>query len=312
MVKGNWRVIGLLVLALLLATPGLASAAQKDNFPEVIALPNGFRPEGIASGRGNLLYAGSLATGAIYQADARTGEGSLLVGPQEGRVSVGLEFDQRTGYLFVAGGPTGSGYVYDTRTGADLGAFTLATGSPTFINDVAVTRDAAYFTDSSQPVLYRLPLGPGGKPTSGEVEVLPLSGDFEFVPGAFNANGIEATPNGKWLIVVNTATGSLYRVDAATGAATLIDLGGASVPNGDGLLLEGNTLYVVQNFLNQIAVVRLKANFTSGAIVQTLTDEDFDIPTTVTRAAGALYAVNARFSTPPTPDTEYWITRVER
>src|SRR5688500_2919618 len=131
MAKGYWRVIGLLVLALLLVTPGLAAAAP--NFPEVIALPNGFRPEGIAAGRGYTLYAGSLATGAIYQADARTGEGDLLVGPQAGRVSVGLEFDQSTGYLFVAGGPTGSGYVYDTRTGADLGAFTLATASPTFI-----------------------------------------------------------------------------------------------------------------------------------------------------------------------------------
>src|SRR5687767_8089880 len=152
MIKGNWRVIGLLVLALLLATPGLATAAQKANFPEVIALPNGFRPEGITAGRGHTLYAGSLGTGAIYQADARTGEGDLLVGPQAGRVAVGLEFDQSTGYLFVAGGPTGSGYVYDTRTGADLGAFTLATASPTFINDVAVTREAAYFTDSSQPV----------------------------------------------------------------------------------------------------------------------------------------------------------------
>jgi sugar lactone lactonase YvrE len=250
-----------------------------------------------------------LATGAIYQADVRTGEGELLVEPQAGRAALGLEFDDRTGYLFAAGGPTGNAYVYDTRTGDDVGVFALTTASPAFVNDVAVTHQAAYFTDSSRPVLYRLPLDKRGQPV-GPVQELPLGGDFVFVPGAFNANGIEATPNGKALIVVNSSTGSLYRVDAATGEVSLIDLGGATVTSGDGLLLVGRKLFVVRNFLNQIAVVRLEPDFSAGQVVETLTDPDFDIPTTVTRFGNALYAVNARFSTPPTPDTEYWIARV--
>lgn len=118
-----------------------------------------------------------------------------------------------------------------------------------------VTREAAYFTDSFHSVLYQLPLGHGGElPDPSAVEEIALSGDFEFVPNAFNANGIEATPNGHALIVVNSANGMLYKVDPASGETTRIDLGADAVLNGDGILLVGRTLYVVQNFLNQIAV----------------------------------------------------------
>lgn len=126
----------------------------------------------------------------------------------------------------------------------------LTTGAR-FINDVVITRDEAYFTNSSQPVLYRLPLENNGElPETLTVEEIPLSGDYQFVPNAFNANGIAAPPNGKTLIIVNSADGALYNVDPGTGVATRIDLGGASVPNGDGILLQGKTLYVVQNRLN--------------------------------------------------------------
>jgi hypothetical protein len=41
-----------------------------------------------------------------------------------------------------------------------------------------------------------------------------------------------------------------------------------------------------------------------------VTDPDFDVPTTITFAAGRLWAVNARFGTPPGHDVEYDIVRV--
>jgi sugar lactone lactonase YvrE len=144
------------------------------------------------------------------------------------------------------------------------------------------------------------------------VEEIPLSGDYVFTPGAFNANGIAATPNGKTLIIVNSVDGLLYNVDPDTGEATLIDLGGDTVPNGDGILLQGKTLYVVQNRLNQIAVVELNSDLTEGTIVDTITDSDFRVPTTIARFGNSLYAVNARFGTTPTPDTEYEVVRVSR
>ena len=82
--------------------------------------------------------------------------------------------------------------------------------------------------------------------------------------------------------------------------------------NGDGLLLDGRTLYVVQNQLNRIAVVRLDRDLDEGEVTGHLTDSDFDVPTTIAEKGGFLWAVNARFSTPPTPDTTYDVVRVRR
>jgi sugar lactone lactonase YvrE len=277
----------------------------------VIPLPDGFRPEGIAVGRGTDFFVGSIPTGAIYHGDLRTGEGAVLVPPQEGRAAIGLAVDQRTNYLFAAGGPTGNGYVYDAATGETVGIYAL-TAPGTFVNDVVVTRSAAYFTDSFRPYLYRLPLSAGGAlPESSAVQEIALTGDFDQVPG-FNTNGIDATPNGKWLLIVQSATGKLFRVNPQSGETVSIDLGGGSVPRGDGILLDGKTLYVVQNTLNQIAVIHLTPDLTAGQITDYVTSADFDVPTTIAEFGNVLYAVNARFSTPPTPTTIYDVVRVTK
>jgi len=304
-------VIALLLLALSLPTmASAASASPADPFPEVISLPNGFQPEGIAAGNGNTFYAGSIPTGAVYRGDLRTGKGEVLVPAQAGRLAIGLKFDKRTGLLFVAGGPTGHAYVYDGMTGANVADIQLTTLS-SFINDVVITKDAAYFTNSFQPELYRVPLQDDGgltdPPTS---EVIPLGGNYQFTPGAFNANGIAATSNGKTLFIVNSSEGALYQVNPQTGEAARIDLGTGSVSNGDGILLQGKTLYVVQNFQNQVAVVKLRSDFSQGAIEETIASPLFRIPTTIARFGDKLYVVNARFDTPPTPDTKYEAVRV--
>ena len=300
--------LALLLVALSLTMIGGTSAAP---FPEVIPLPDGFQPEGIATGTGTTFYVGSIPTGAIYRGDLRTGEGELIVEPPAGRNAIGLKFDAPTGWLFVAGGPTGSAYVYDAETGATISAIQLET-LMSFINDVVITKDAAYFTNSFQPILYKVSLESiAESPTMPEVIRIPLTGDYQSVPG-FNANGIAATPNGKSLIIVNSTVGALYRVDPETGVATRIDLGTGAVPNGDGILLQGKTLYVVQNFFNQIAVVELNSDFTSGEIVTWLTSPLFRIPTTVARFGSTLCVVNSRFDTPPTPDTEYEVVCVPK
>jgi hypothetical protein len=309
------RNIGLWTLAAALAVtaPGWTQdqALQAGLFPSTIPLPNGFRPEGIVTGRGPVIYAGSLANGAIYAASLVTGRGRVLVPGVAGRVAVGLGFDPRTNYIYASGGNTGMAFVHDADSGQTVGSFQLTTEPARFVNDVIVTHSAAYFTDSFRAVLYKIPLGRGGRlPPAEAVEEVPLGGDFTFVPGAFNANGIEATARGDALILVHSALGVLYRVDPQTGEARLIDLGGASVANGDGLLLEGRTLFVVQNQLNQVAQVKLDRRLESGEVVRVLTDARLDIPTTAAGFGPLLYAVNARFSTPPTPDTEYTIVRI--
>jgi sugar lactone lactonase YvrE len=294
----------LLAAAAVLAAP---AATANDSFPETIPLPNGWMPEGIAI-EGTTFYAGSRANGAVYRGDLRTGEGSILVPGVAGRVATGLKFNE--GLLFVSGASTGKAWVYDADTGAQLREYVFATPPGTFINDVVVTDAAAFFTDSNRAVLYKVPLALDGTPAT-TFETIPLSGEYQHVSG-FNLNGIDATPDGTTLIAVQSSTGKLYTIDPGTGVADEIDLGGATVTNGDGILLHDGLLYVVRNFNNEIAVVELSPDLSSGSIVGTITDPDFDVPTTVARFGSRLYLPNARFSTPPTPSTTYDIVQVRR
>lgn len=280
--------------------------------PEVISLPTGFRPEGIAVGRGSSFYVGSLADGAIYRGDLKTGEGAVLVPGVTGRAVTGVEVDHRN-RLFAAGQSTGVGRVYDADSGAQLAEYTFVpAGTPTFLNDVVVTKRAAYFTDSVNPVLYVVPIGRHGE-LGAEAATLPLTGDLQYDadPATLEVNGIEASPDGRTLLVIQSRTGLLFAVDAKTGATTQVDLGGAVLPNGDGLLRKGKTLYVVQNRLNQIAPVRLNRSYTSGRVGAALTNENLDVPTTIGAYRGSLYAVNARFGTVDDPATaDYTVVRV--
>jgi sugar lactone lactonase YvrE len=143
------------------------------------------------------------------------------------------------------------------------------------------------------------------------VQTVPLTGDYVHQPG-FNANGIARTPDGTALLIVQSATGLIFRVDPATGVTSTVDLGGYVVTNGDGLLVIGHTLYAVQNQLNKVAVFELNGAGTTGSLVDTLTDPRFDIPTTVAAFGDRLYLPNARFSTPPTPDTVYTANAINR
>ncbi|MFL6115371.1 MAG: SMP-30/gluconolactonase/LRE family protein [Catenulispora sp.] len=284
------------------AAPSAAGqgAGASGLFPNVIHLPDGWQPEGIAIA-GHFAYFGSLATGSIYRADLVTGRGAVVsTGP--GTPSVGLKVD-RAGRLFVAGGPAGDARVVDARTGAVLASYRLH-AAPSFINDVVLTPDAAWFTDSVNPLLYKLPLRHGSLPTQAQVVALPLTGNIVYTPG-FNANGIARTPDGRGLLIVQTSTGLLFRVDPATGVARTVDLGGYLLTNGDGLLVRARTLYAVQNVLNTVAVFRLNRSGTRGTLVDRLTDPRLDVPTTVAAFGNRLYLPNARFTTPPTPTTTY-------
>lgn len=293
----------LLAGAALMAPVAPASA---DAFPEVIDLPAGWQPEGIASGPGTTVYSGSRATGDIVAVDVASGDRQIVVDAPAGRTAVGIEQDV-FGRFWVAGGGTGDVFVYD-ENGDELAVYDFAS-SATFINDVVVTRDAAWFTDSQKPVLYRIPIDRDG--SLGDGEVVPLTGDYVHASGT-NLNGIDAPRDGSVLVAVQSNLGNLYNIDPETGEATLIDLDGATVVNGDGIYLEDETLYVVQNRFNKVAVVDLNSRLTTGSIEDELTSEHFDVPTTMTRFAGAFYLVNARFGTSGPEPAAYWITAIER
>jgi sugar lactone lactonase YvrE len=301
------RVVFLAAAAIAAAALAGGSSAAKSVFPEVIPLDGGFQPEGIEIGKGTTFYVGSRVTGAIAVGNLRTGEQTTLVEGGAGRPATGIELDQHK-RLFVAGAGTGDAYVYDAETGDLLERYDFASTPPdTFVNDVVVTPKAAYFTDSRRAVLYKVPIGPG-RALADDFEVITLAANL------VNLNGIDATPDGKTLIAVRSDTGELFRIDPETGDANEIDLGTESVPNGDGILLSGKILYVVQNRLNQVAVIDLATDLSSGEVVTRLTDSDFDVPTTIDELGSRLYAVNARFGVlnPGDPATEYDVVQLAK
>ncbi len=289
---------------------GATSAAPRVD--ETIELPAGFAGEGVAIGRGQTFYAGSLADGRIARGDLDQRESEVWVSEPLVGVAVGVKADVRHGLLWAAGGDTGQAAVYHLDSAAPAAELTLTT-APSFINDVVATRDAAYFTNSLTPELYRVPVSDEG--VIGPPQTIPLAGPAaEFVPG-FNLNGIAATADGKTLIVVNLANGRLFTVDAATGDSESIDLGDVTVGGGDGLLLSGRTLYVLQNGLapgteNQIVVIRLAGDLGSGRVIDEITSPLFETATTLAKRGSLLVAVNAQFGgSPIDPESEVVLIR---
>lgn len=302
---------GLAALAAPSAPSALAAARglSTKGLPTTLALPDGFQPEGIGIGAWPVAYFGSRVDGRIFAVDLITGRGTeLSAGP--GTPSLGIKVDSAHGRLFVAGGSGGDARVIDARGGQVLASYPLAGG---FVNDLVLTRDAVWFTDSFRPVLYRLPLGERGRlPSPGDVETVPLSGDITFAPEEVNANGIVTTPDGSALLLGQSNTGTLFRVDPGTGVATAVDLGGESLPNNDGLLREGRSLYVVQNRLNLLAKLALSRDGSRARVVTRRSSDGFDVPATMAAWGRNFYLVNARFTTEPTPETPYTAVAVPR
>jgi sugar lactone lactonase YvrE len=300
------RLLAIVVMAALAVTAGAAPAqAHARHLKTSFALPAGFQPEGIAIGAGPYAYFGSRVDGDIYRASLITGRGRVISqGP--GTQSLGMKID-RSGRLFVSGGAGGDARVIDTRNGRVLRSYTLQT-VPSFINDVILTGNAAWFTDSTNPTLFKLDLGRHGK-LPRAAKAVPLSGDIAYAQPGPNANGISRTPDGRNLIIVQSNTGKLFHT-TYRGRTTEIDLGGESVPNGDGLWLRGRTLYVVQNRANVVAKIKLNRSGTRGEVVSRTGSARFDVPTTIAEFGGRFYLPNARFTTPPTPDTPYDVVSI--
>ncbi len=281
--------------------------------PETVALPNGFRPEGIASGPGTMYYAGSMRFGSIVTGDLLTGSRSELLPALTGRAIRGLYYDDRTGLLWAAGNVNTDQYVWaiDTASGSVEYAESVVGGG--FHNDLVVTEDRVFVTDSRNDWLVVVPLDADGFP-EGSPGKLALSGAWPVSPaGTTNANGIRELPDGS-LVLNNSRVGGLWQVNATTGVATTIPVqGGPGIIGGDGLEIDGTTLYNVRGSgPNQVSVLLLRQSGTGWTAkwAGARTDETLDVPSTAALAGGWLWVVNARFSTPPVLETPYWITRL--
>jgi hypothetical protein len=300
------------LLAFVLAVVAAAPAAAKP-YRDVVPLPNGWQPEGIASDVfSNFFWSGSRATGAVYRGNLKTGTGKVVIPGRPGGAATGMHFD-RFLRLYVSGAQTGTARVY-SRANNLLRRYRFTSGR-SFINDVAVTRKRAFFTDSINQRLYVLRFKRRHR-LPAKFSTLPLTGDLKYDTSAdtIDLNGIVHAP-GRRLISVQSWSGKLFLINSRTGHTREIDLGGATVTNGDGLLLLGRTLYVVQNRDNQIAVVHLKKGLLRGEVERHLTDPDLDVPTAIIFrphfSTLFLFAVNARFTTPATPSTKYQVVMMK-
>ena len=306
------RFLGALSIAALAGALVSGTAMAARPLPQTITLPGATSAEGIARGAGTTFYAGDLFAGDIFRGDIRTGDVSRFIDAPAGRNALGIRVDLEHGLLFVAGGFTGQGYVYDMRTGADVATYQFGTPPGSIVNDVIVAGGAAWFTDSVQPHLYRVPINDDG--SVGSFSTLVVSGPAGDVTPGFNLNGIAATPDGSTLIVAHSNNAAVYSVNPSTGASALL---AGDLPNVDGILFEAGRLWAVQNFMNQITEFRVPGDLSSATVERVITNADVDrafgIPTTVARFGNVLATVNAHFDTGfPPPPQPFQVVVVER
>ncbi|MDV8147176.1 hypothetical protein [Arthrobacter sp. B10-11] len=285
--------VGLVALAALIIPAPVASAGPPSTKGDdkVIELPGASSAEGIAEGEGTTFFAGDLFKGDIFRGDTRRGTARLFIDVPDGRMAVGMKVDVENGLLFVAGGTSGQAYVYDTDSRKTVATYQL-TPEPAFINDVAVTPRGAWFTNSMKGELYFVPVDRSGKP-GDEVRTLTLTGPAAETPADFNLNGIAAVRGGRTLIVAHTANEALYTVDPGSGVSS--EITGIKLPNVDGIVVRGNTLWAVQNMINQVSRVRLDSRLDSFEVRDVITSPDFQVPTTAALFGDTLAVVNAKF-----------------
>lgn len=286
---------GLVALAALLVPAPIASAGEdnsKDRLP-VIVLPGAKGAEGITAGEGSTFFAGDLATGDIFRGDIHKGTAKKFIDVPDGRVAVGMKADNENDLLFVAGGASGKAYVYDTDDRKTVKTIQL-TRKAAFINDVALTDRGAWFTNSQQAELYFVPVGDHGG--LGTVRTLKLTGPAADTADQFNLNGIASARNDRTLVVAHSGNQALYTVNPRTGASAQIK--GLTLPNVDGIVVKGSTIWAVQNFLNQISRVSVDFRDRSGTVKEVIKNKNFNIPTTAALFGDKLAAVNAKFMVP--------------
>jgi sugar lactone lactonase YvrE len=288
--------LALLATVALVAGPALASGAPR---ADVIVLPGAKSAEGIAVGPGDTFYAGDLVRGDIFRGSLKRGTAEMFIDVPDGQMAVGMAVDLAHHLLFVAGGP-GKAYVYNTSTGSTVATYQFADPAASIVNDVAITSRGAWFTDSKQAKLYFVPISAAGKP--GSFRTLAITGPASDISGAFNLNGIQAISDGNRLIVGHSTTGRLYKVDPTTGVSVAI--AGVSLPNVDGIVLQGRRLWAVQNAQNQVSEIQLSRHLDAGVVTKVTTDKRFQSPTSAARYGNQLAVVQGKNDTgfPPTAD----------
>jgi sugar lactone lactonase YvrE len=314
-IRMRTALVAFAALALTTALPvGLAQAsgndqgAHKTMATKVFTLDpstSGNNPEGVAwDNRSESFFVGTVGTGTIYRATLRDTKLRPFITPDPAAPAdsaVGMKV--AGGKLFVAGGATGSIYVYAIRTRALLARFETGTGG--FLNDLVVTEKGdVYVTDSFRPMLWHLTPSMI-RAGSGTPESINVGPEIAYTANQFNLNGIVSRNGGRELIVVNTFSMSLFRIgiDPAKTAARKITKIHAPQLAGDGLLIDRGRLLVVTGSPAAVTVLNLSGHDSRARVERVLTDPSLLGSSTIARAEDRYLVVNADFATNTQPYT---------
>lgn len=284
--------------ALLGSTPARAQSGVT-----VLPLPDtAAYPEGVAVDPATgAIYTNSANTGVVFRVDPDTGAAARVADPlglgdsppaKPVSVALGLKADGE-GRLWVAGARSGSMHVVDIATGERLARFTTPEG-PWLINDVALTPDAAYFTDTLRPVLWRV-----ARDSIADAVLEPWL-SFEGTALQYgeepNLNGIVATPDGRYLIVVLMKTGKLFRIDTRTRDIVAIDTGASALDGGDGLALIDQRLFLVRQSAGEVVALDLSADGATAVEAKRIKPAELAWPATIAVRGDRLIVANSQLN----------------
>jgi sugar lactone lactonase YvrE len=266
-------------------------------------------PEGVAfDQRTNAFFVGATRDGTIYRGTLDSAIAGEFISGAPGRSAIGLKASD--GKLYVAGGVTGAISVLDIATQHEVAAF--STGPGGFLNDLVVTQSGdVYVTDSFRPMLWHVTAAQVAA-GAGTVEAIPVGPEIQYTAG-FNLNGIVAREHGNQLIVVQSNSGKLFRIDFdddAVNGRTIQQIAVEPLVGGDGMLLDRGRLIVVQGGPPPtLTFVQLEGDARRGRVVDRRTDPTLRGPSTIARARQLYLVVNADFATSRTPFTVSGIPR---
>jgi hypothetical protein len=202
-------VVAVALVAGAAATAGSAPDRDRDaDLPQAGVYLEGI---GVDKRAGAFYVSATNQSGAIFRGETHRGDQVLELWqpPTAGNDGRGIDVDH-SGRVYVAGGPAAEVRVF-SRAGELLAELpTAAAGS--FLNDVWVGPDgAAYVTDSSLPVIWRVSFGAGGWQIERWLDVSPA---ISYTPPLtdFDLGGIVSTANGRFLLTTQGTTGQLWRM----------------------------------------------------------------------------------------------------
>jgi hypothetical protein len=295
-------ILGSVILALAVAPAAMAdsTAIADSSATRVFTLTPSTHgnPEGIASAGFGTFFVGATGDGTIYRGTLGNPNVTEFIAGGTGKSAIGLKVAR--GRLYVAGGATGDITVYDLFSRHQVALF--STGAGGFLNDLVVLANGDVFvTDSFRPTLWHVTAAQV-RAGNGTPEAISLAPEIVYTAGAFNVNGIVAL-DARTLIVVQSNTGTLFRIDLARRGRQIRALDGDPVAGGDGMLLDRGRLVVVQGDPAQLTFVQLDRRASRGTVVAHLTDPTLRGPSTVARSGNRFLVVNADFATSTPPFT---------